>query len=192
MNILPGVSFQWHKRGALYVLAAALIFYGGGLTPAHGANKAHQHGVGQMNIAVEEQNIEIEIEIPGADLVGFEHKATTPAQKKAIKEAAANLKDSNRVFIFPAAANCSMSEVEVESPLLDSEETHKHDHAHEDEHAEFHAHYHFRCENPDQLTHLDAQYFKTFPAAHELKVQIISKAGQSVQRLTPKAPRLKF
>lgn len=192
MNILPATSLQWQKHSAFFVIALALIVYGEGLTPAHGANKAHQHGVGHMNIAIEAQNVEIELEIPGADLVGFEHKATTPAQKQAIKEAAVNLKNGNILFTFPAAAECRMVEVEVESPLLDSKEAHKHDHAHEDEHAEFHAHYHFKCEKPDQLTHLDVQYFKTFPAAHELSVQIISASGQASQRLTPNAARLKF
>jgi hypothetical protein len=196
MSILPGTSFQLHRYSAFFVIAVALIVYGEGLPAAQGANKAHQHGIGQMNIAVEAQNIEIELEIPGADLVGFEHKATTPAQQKTIKEAAAKLKDGNRLFTFPATAECRMIEADVESPLLEKEEAHKHEHAHEDkneeEHAEFHAHYHFQCVKPDQLTHLDVQYFKTFPSAHELTVQIISATGQSVQRLTPKAARLKF
>lgn len=192
MNICPETNFQSHRHSTFFVIAVALIIFGVGLTSAHGANKAHQHGIGQMNIAIEAQNVEIELEIPGADLVGFEHAATTPAQKKAIKEATANLKDGNRLFTFPATAECRMTEVDVESPLLESEEAHKHEHAHEDGHAEFQAHYHFQCEKPDQLTHLDVQYFKTFPSAHELTVQIISATGQGVQRLTPKAGRLKF
>lgn len=192
MDTLTKLPPKHLARAAFVVIAATLTV--SGLTPAMAANKAHEHGVGRMNVAVEAQNVEIEIEAPGADIVGFEHAAKTPAQKKAIEAAEAKLKGGDRLFAFPAGAECRMTEVEVESPRLESDKDHKHSHKHdhEDEHSEFHAHYHFQCENPGQLSHMDVRYFEMFPAAHELTVQMISASGQGVQRLTPKAARLKF
>lgn len=188
MNSLTRIMPEQLARAAFVAIAATLTV--SGLTPAMAENKAHEHGVGLMNIAVETQNVEIELESPGADIVGFEHAAKTSAQKKAIEAAEDKLKDGDRLFAFPSGAKCRMTEVEIESPRLESDKGHKHEH--EDGHSEFHAHYHFQCESPGQLTHMDVRYFEMFPAAHELTVQMISAAGQSVQRLTPKTARLKF
>ena len=35
--------------------------------------RAHEHGVGTLSIAVEGNDVEIEMVVPGADVVGFEH-----------------------------------------------------------------------------------------------------------------------
>ena len=35
----------------------------------------HEHGVGELNIAVEGNAIDLEFMIPGADIVGFEYEA---------------------------------------------------------------------------------------------------------------------
>ena len=36
---------------------------------------AHEHGHGNFNIAIEGKSVSMELEAPGADIVGFEHKA---------------------------------------------------------------------------------------------------------------------
>ena len=46
---------------------------------------AHAHGHGKVNIAIEGQRLSIELEAPGADIVGFEHEAKTAAEKAAVK-----------------------------------------------------------------------------------------------------------
>ena len=157
--------------------------------------KAHQHGVGELNLAVEGKAVEIELAAPGADIVGFEHEARTDAQKRAVSKAAKALRDGAALFVFPAAANCVLHEAEVESPLLEDRHGHKdHDHKHGDgdEHAEFDAHYHFECAAPDRLTHIDTTYFKAFPNAQALSARVLTETGQRAQRLTPAAARLKF
>ena len=168
---------------------------------------AHEHGVGQLNLAVEGDEVEIELTVPGADAVGFEHAPSTNAQKQAVREAARALKVADKLFAFPKAAGCRAEKAEVGSALMDAagSKDEKHGHAHEKEHehgddkrkdeeahAEFRAHYHFHCENPGELTHVDLGFFKAFPSARELQARTITPSGQGAAELTAEAPRLKF
>ena len=155
----------------------------------------HQHGVGQLNVAIQGDHVEIELETPGADIVGFEHPPRTAEQKKAVQDAATTLRNGSAIFVFPAAARCKLEKTKVESGLLeDKHETHGEKHHHEKHkeeiHAEFHALYHFSCKNPASYT--DLQYFEAFPHAKALLARTITAKGQRKQRLTRKAPRLIF
>ena len=155
----------------------------------------HQHGVGQLNVAIQGDHVEIELETPGADIVGFEHPPRTAEQKKAVQDAATTLRNGSAIFVFPAAARCELEKTKVESGLLeDNHETHGEKHHHEKHkeeiHAEFHALYHFSCKNPASYT--DLQYFEAFPHAKALLARTITAKGQRKQRLTRKAPRLIF
>ena len=155
----------------------------------------HQHGVGQLNVAIQGDHVEIELETPGADIVGFEHPPRTAEQKKAVQDAATTLRNGSAIFVFPAAARCKLEKTKVESGLLeDNHEAHEEKHhgeKHKEEiHAEFHALYHFSCKNPASYT--DLQYFEAFPHAKALLARTITAKGQRKQRLTRKAPRLIF
>ena len=55
----------------------------------------HQHGVGQLNVAIQGDHVEIELETPGADIVGFEHPPRTAEQKKAVQDAATTLRNGS-------------------------------------------------------------------------------------------------
>lgn len=59
---------------------------------------AHVHGHGTLNIAVETTRVELELEAPGMDIVGFEHEAKTAEHKAAIEAAKAKLKDPLSFF----------------------------------------------------------------------------------------------
>ncbi len=43
---------------------------------------AHQHGKGILNIVLEGNTLLMELEAPGADIIGFEHTAKTATEKK--------------------------------------------------------------------------------------------------------------
>ena len=102
---------------------------------------AHQHGHGNLNIALEGSTLYIELETPGADIVGFEHPARSDEDKAAIADAMARLGDPIGLFGIPADASCTLVEASVE-PVgygLDADvDHHDEDDAHDDEddHAE--------------------------------------------------------
>ncbi len=123
-------------------LAAAAAFWGAPAAAEDDARRdmsAHEHGRGTLDIAVENGVIWMGLEVPGADIVGFEHKAETTADREAVDAALALLHQPLTVFTLPAGAGCTVAEAEAEFHG-GGEEAHDDEHDHEDEHAHEEAH----------------------------------------------------
>ena len=158
----------------------------------HGSLPPHEHGVGSLNVALDGQTLELDLDGPSMNLVGFEHVATTDADKAKVASARQQLENPLVLFSLPKAAGCTADAQELKSPLFDpapEEGAAKGEHHHSD----IEAHYAFTCSQPDALKTLDlAQFFKTFPGTHTIKVQLIGSTGQQSVEATPKAPTWKF
>ena len=63
-----------------------------------------------MNIAAEGSDVLMELEVPGADIVGFEYAAKTDADRKAVDAAVTTLATPLDLFVLPSAAGCSVAE----------------------------------------------------------------------------------
>ncbi|MGE7964371.1 DUF2796 domain-containing protein [Pseudomonas sp. NPDC089918] len=167
----------------------------------HGSLSAHEHGVGRLNAALDGQTLELELESPAMNLVGFEHAATTDADKAKVTAVRAQLEKPLVLFNLPKAAGCVVATQELESPLFgdkpdaddDHDEADKDGHEHHHDHSEIHAHYQLSCSAPGALKTLDlANIFNTFPATQKIQVQLISPSGQQGVEVTAKAAALKF
>ncbi len=106
---------------------------------------AHQHGIGALNIAIEETAVLMELRAPGADIVGFEHPAKSEEHRAAIDAAVATLAQPLSLFVVPDAAGCSVTRasamLETEEGDLDHDGHDHEDHADHDGHAhDDHAH----------------------------------------------------
>ena len=82
---------------------------------AHGP---HEHGAARLNVAFDGQTVAIDLESPLANALPFEHAPSTPAQREAVQNMAASLHRAENIFIFPAAAQCRLKEVTLESEAL--------------------------------------------------------------------------
>jgi hypothetical protein len=89
---------------------------------------AHEHGVGQLNIAFDNGQIAIELHAPGADIVGFEYAAESAEDRASVDAAVAALARPLDLFLLPQAAGCSVVQA---SASLESEEKHE-EHGHDD------------------------------------------------------------
>lgn len=167
-----------------------------GSAAAEHAHGAHVHGVSRLNLAIERKRVELELEAPGADVVGFEHAARTAEDKAAVARAAGFLKAGDKLFAFPAGARCRLLAAVVETPPAADEHDHRRDGQSaqaETGHTEFHVRYEFHCDRPGSLTHLEAaNFFKRFPAAREIEARAITPGGQHAAELTPAAAKLTF
>ncbi|GAB3527951.1 zinc uptake protein ZrgA [Photobacterium alginatilyticum] len=77
----------------------------------------------------------------------------------------------------------------------DSHAGHDHDEHNHDSHAghgEFSAQYVFRCDNIEQLTSLQVNWFSHFPTTEKITVQAITDTNQSAAQLTPTTTVFKF
>ncbi|WP_371232963.1 DUF2796 domain-containing protein [Pseudomonas sp. QE6] len=162
----------------------------------HGSLGKHEHGVAQLNAALDGKTLELELDSPAMNLVGFEHAATSDADKATVATTQAQLKQPLQLFKLPASAQCSVQSVELSSPLFgDAPEADDHDHdEHEGhQHADIHAHYQLTCAQPQELATLDfAPLFKRFPTTQKIQVQLIGPSGQQGAELTAAAPTLNF
>ena len=101
---------------------------------------AHEHGVGQLNIAFDENKIAMELHAPGADIVGFEYGAKSNADLAAIDAALQTLSDPLGLFLIPEAASCIVitahAKLESEDSDHDGEGHDDHDEEGHDDHDE--------------------------------------------------------
>ncbi|OPA83920.1 zinc-binding protein [Pseudomonas fluorescens] len=170
----------------------------------HGSLGAHEHGVGRLNAVLDGQALELELDSPAMNLVGFEHLATSAADKAKVAAVHKQLENPLALFNLPKAAGCVISSQELNSPLFGDKPEAEHDddddqdakdgaHEHHHDHSEIHAHYQFTCATPTALSNLDlSQVFKTFPATQKIQVQLIGPSGQQGVDATAQAAILKF
>lgn len=177
---------------------------------------AHEHGIGRMDIAVEKNSVDIDLDGPAVNIVGFEHEPGDAKERATLDAAVADLKLGSPLMAFSPAARCTQKRVRVDSDLLgqgahkghahDEEEGHRHDdeatheHGHEGdddgdehEHADIDVTWEITCARPDDLHEIDfSGLFRRFPGTHTLRVQAALPNGQTATELTPDAPRLKW
>lgn len=169
----------------------------------------HEHGAGELRVAIDGNDIELGFEGPAANFVGFEHRPRNAEQQGAVDGALAALRNPATLFAWPAAAGCRLTATEVEGPDYgdadhggeDHADHDDHDHDHEagkdhgdehdeEAHTEFAALYAFRCDRPAALDRLKVLAFQRFPATLRLDASVVGPAGQAAATLTPAAPDL--
>jgi len=149
----------------------------------HREHGAHEHGAALLNVAIDDQNVQIELESPAMNIVGFEHPANSQGDKQAVIRVTKLLKNGGALFVLPKNAQCGLIDSDVESPLIEKQ-NHSTEHSSSDGHTEFHANYEFKCKNVSALNEMDIQLLHTFEGIHELRVQMISDQGQSAKEMT--------
>lgn len=161
------------------VLHPMPILAGEGRDHPHGGEKAHVHGVASLNLVLADQRVNIELDSPAANIVGFEHAPATEAEHKALNAVVDKLRDVDRLFVFDGAAGCRLGDIKIASALLEAEHSDNgHRHGHEEEreeerHADFRAAYFFDCRDPARLERLTVGLFEGFPGMESLRVQFI-------------------
>ena len=121
-------------------------------SPGYRTVGSHQHGLAQLRLLQEEQRIEIEFESPAFNLVGFEHKASNPEERRLVRSVAAILASPAPLMSLKGGA-CSLDSSQVDvSSITGKGEKHgheqadrheieaKHDHEDKHEHADEHEH----------------------------------------------------
>ncbi len=140
----------------------------------------HEHGVGELNIAVESSAINLEFMIPGADITGFEYEAKSDSDIALVNAALSKFENFQNIFILPDSSNCDLVDAEIGINQEDDHNDHDEHDDHEDEsHNEFVAHYSFSCRNVKEIDRIDFPYFTTFPSSGELEIQFVSEAGST-------------
>lgn len=174
-----------------FAASASLALSSASIADEHRELGPHEHGHGTLNLAIEGSSVKMELEVPGADIVGFEHAPSTADQKDAVDKAKQTLSQPLALFKVPADAKCTVKEATVKV----QEEEHEHGEEGEKEakgstahHNEFFVEYALDCSAVDALTSLGFDFFKSFENAKILTVNVITSKGQSKFEVTPEKP----
>ncbi|MBF8776659.1 DUF2796 domain-containing protein [Pseudomonas fulva] len=155
----------------------------------HGTLAAHEHGVAKLNAVLDGKTLELELDSPAMNLVGFEHMASSDADKAKVAAVRQQLEQPLKLFALTAAAGCTPDQQELQSPLFgdaaktdDDGDEHEKGHVHSD----INAHYQLTCAAPEKLTQIDlSPLFKAFPATQKINVQLIGPNGQKGVETAP-------
>ncbi len=159
----------------------------------HASLDAHEHGLASLNVALDGQTLEIQLQSPAMNLVGFEHEAKSDADKAKVAAARQHLEQPQALFALPIEAKCALQDSELDSPLFGGHAHDAHEHADEHGHSDIDASYRFACANAEALQTLElGSFFGTFPGTEKLEVQLIGPSGQQGAELTPSNSRLSF
>ncbi len=150
---------------------------------AHGV---HIHSKSTVNLAIEGDQLVIELDSPTMNLFGFEHPPRTDAQRAAVEDARKQLADGAKLFQTNPEARCELISAQVRLTLEEPQHTHGHDHGHDDDehHADAHVDYSFKCAEPEQLSSIQVGFFEVFPMTERLRVQVVSENAQEGLMLT--------
>jgi Protein of unknown function (DUF2796) len=187
------------KTVALYILALLPAGIALADEAEHREHGPHVHGVAELNVALDGNQLWIEFSSPAVNLVGFEHAPQDAEQKAAVRQATETLQDGARVFGTSPDAGCELADAKVTTDIEHPGAEHHDDAAHDEDdehageaHSEFQASYRFECVAPDALTQLEVRLFDLFPGTEEVEAQVIGRAAQTAAELTAAAPNLAF
>jgi hypothetical protein len=197
------------SRLAAGTLAAALVPVI--VTPALAAERReagrHEHGTSELRVAIDGGDVEVELEGPAANFIGFEYQPATAAEQQALDAALTTLREPGQLLAWPAAAGCQLVSAEVTPPDYgkagdeghhdedydDAAHDDGHDeHAGDEGHSEFAALYAYRCSSPGALDALRVLVFERFPQTSRLNASVAGPGGQTGATLTPAAVVLKL
>ena len=177
----PGLCRSWGLR-AVPLLAALLSLMAG---PAL-AGRAHVHGHARADFAVDGPVLSVELELPLDSLVGFEHAPRTPAQRRAVDQALARLRDAASWLRPDVAADCRSGPVDLVGPawlLAPGATPPPAPAASGESHADVEVRVEWRCGEMSRLTGVELALFEAFGRLQRIDVQVAAARGQSAQTL---------
>ena len=108
----------------------------------HRQHDAHVHGHAQLNLVVSGQMLQVELESPSNNLLGFEHRARSEQDRKVLQQALAVLNEPAEWLQPDPAAACQLQDIEIQSALLKTDHDDEHEkhkkHAEHDDHDDEH------------------------------------------------------
>ena len=149
---------------------------------------AHEHGVVRMGLAVDDQRMSLDIEVPAATVFGFEHNPETEEEIRVVSEAMETLRTRvGEVIAVSSELACELEDVEVVSaPEVDEEHSHsddeEHSHSDDEEHSHSDDEEHSHSDDEEHSHSEDEDAHSEDEDAHsEVRVSVSWFCAQSVE-----------
>ncbi len=173
------IQYRSHRttRAAQAVVAAACICLPAFASSAEEPDNhqhAHVHGIASLGIAVQDDVVTLAFESPLDSVIGFEHRANTPAERSSVDKLQARMKAPGDLFRLTPAAECKLQKAEAESAIFNPPAAG----AAADAHADLDASFEYRCAHIDRLASVDVGLFDAYPRLQKVAVEVASGKGQ--------------
>jgi len=139
---------------------------------AHGA---HEHGIAQLQVAVTAGTLQMHLESPAINIVGFEHPPKDDDERALIEKGLADLKNP-ALFVLEPASACTFVKADVTSDLATAPEPNAAPAGTGEVHADVDADYRFTCRVP--LKAIRVMLLDRFSGIESLRVQLITDTDQ--------------
>ncbi|CAA0108661.1 Uncharacterised protein [Halioglobus japonicus] len=145
---------------------------------------AHVHGVAELLVVLEDDQLEIALHTPAQNLLGFEQHAQSAEQVAMVEHTKTTLANADDLFQFdPALCHLANHTTDfgaaAQGHNVDEKGAEEHDNqAEATTHSNIEARYRFRCELPDQLISLSTGLSDVFPDIRLLHAQWIAGGRQ--------------
>jgi len=155
---------------------------GMGINAVHAA--PHTHGEGKLQILQAGSEWQFVLQLPAADVLGFEYAPSTTSEKKRYEE-------TQKVFqrfddIFTLSNTCELLDITLESPW---EVANEHEgHAHRNTHSDFRVAYLLSCQGP--VKRIEMTGFPHWPSLQHVNTIWVTNKGQGALEITPSQPTL--
>lgn len=156
---------------------------------------AHQHGQARLQMALENDQIDLMFISPAYNLAGFEHQARTEQQRQRLTEIRQWLETTP--LINTDAGHCRVRSASVELGGKDEHGTHEHgqhEHGHHDgdqaSHRDYQVSQQLSCEGITGDSAFSSVLPDRFPELEALTVEWVGPAGQGKAQLSSSAQTL--
>ncbi len=187
------------KLFCMSLSVAALMLGYSGLTLAdepstfeqHGK---HEHGTATLSITASDSGVELFLDSPAINLVGFEHMPANDDDKEHLDDVVKKLENGDELFTLSADAGCELKDTEVLSGLLgDKMDNGQGQSAPEstgatapaDEHQDMEVTWEYTCSAPNKLKDIQTKLFSAFPNGFQrIHAEWVTGSGSSATELT--------
>jgi len=158
------------------------------------AGKAHQHGVAQLDVAVEPTRVTLELDTPLDSLLGFERAPRTDAERALVDKMLARLRAADQLFRIDGAAGCTLDKVSLVSPVLGlaapGADAAKAAGAATGDHADLNGRFEFSCKAGQRASFVEVGLFEAFAPMKRIELQLVLPRGQMKASLVRPATRV--
>lgn len=161
------------------IVLTSILFVSQTSQADHREHKAHEHGAAKLNIALDGNSLEIEIDSPAHDFVGFEHLPKSNAEKQAVQKAYDILVEPKNILNLPTAAECKTVKVNVTEGYVFAELI-KHKNADTNKgHSDIGITYTLTCAKPENLKGTKVILLGKFKIMKKINIQTAINGQQS-------------
>jgi len=207
-----------HTRSLLVLAISSALLAAAAVAQVERQHAPHVHGVATGNLSMDDGKLRLELEIPGVNLVGFEHAPRNDDQQAALDGALAFLRTADDWLHTDPRGGCEVASINAHTHGFkddhdhsrdhdhthDHEHNHGHDHSHDHDHghdhsdgryhdhdhSEFHVVIGLECQNPDRLGWVDLRLFEDFPGNERMDIDVLTETLATQARLSPGAERI--